>query len=370
MTEHPNLNPNSSSILQDLIQKGREHNDELSAEEISLAFPGRVLSREDLDQIQFILQANQIHVRGNLVPAVQNAGGSTEKELPFAAAKPASAGTNEQDLSLEELLAKLDGFIGLDAVKTEIRTTVNMIRIAKERKEHGLVSTPTTLHMVFSGNPGTGKTTIARLVGRIYKKLGVLSTGQFIEADRSTLVGRYVGETESKTREVIDTAMGGMLFIDEAYSLARDTSGKDFGIAAIDVLIKAMEDHRDDFAVIVAGYPDLMEQFLAANPGLRSRFSTVIHFPDYTPKELTSIFLQMCQKEEYTVDTTARICAEAFFRDRYANRRENFANARDVRNYFEKAKRNQANRLIRDGIITTRSLEGLMLEDVQDITLD
>ena len=363
MNNPSNLNARSSSILSDLIQRGREHNEELSVEDLEKAFPDHALSQEDMDQIRFILQANGIHLQGSFVPA---------KGEATAAPPPKKAPAEDEDdaLSLEQLLAELDGFIGLDAVKEEVRTTVNMIRIAKERREHGLISSPITLHMVFTGNPGTGKTTIARLVGKIYKKLGVLSTGQFIEADRSTLVGRYVGETESRTKAVIDSAMGGMLFIDEAYSLARDTSGKDFGIAAIDVLIKAMEDNREDFAVIAAGYPDLMEQFLAANPGLRSRFSTVIHFPDYTPKELTQIFLQLCQKEEYTVDTTAMICAEAFFRGRYANRRENFANARDVRNYFEKAKRNQANRLVRSGIITTKALEGLMLEDVQNIILD
>lgn len=363
MNDPSNLNASSSAILSDLIQRGREHNEELSVEDLVRAFPGRTLSQADLDQIRFVLQANGIHLQGDFLPA--------REDIPASPAGGKAPVQGADDAAtLEQLLQELDGFIGLDAVKEEVRTTVNMIRIAKERKEHGLVSSPGTLHMVFTGNPGTGKTTIARLVGRIYKKLGVLSTGQFIEADRSTLVGRYVGETESRTKAVIDSAMGGMLFIDEAYSLARDTSGKDFGIAAIDVLIKAMEDNREDFAVIAAGYPDLMKQFLSANPGLRSRFSTVIHFPDYTPKELTQIFLQLCQKEEYTVDTTAMICAEAFFRDRYANRRENFANARDVRNYFEKAKRNQANRLVQSGIITTKALEGLMLEDVQSITLD
>lgn len=274
-------------------------------------------------------------------------------------------------LSVDDLLAKLHAMIGLDTVKDEVDTCVNFIRISQEREKRGLMSPPLSLHLVFSGNPGTGKTTVARIVGRIYKKLGLLSKGHFVEVDRSQLVGQYIGETTQKTNAVLARAMGGVLFIDEAYALTRDPSGHDFGMEAIDILTKAMEDNRADLAIIVAGYPDLMESFLSANPGLRSRFGTVIHFPDYTPEELTKIFEKMCEDSDFIADGGCMDRTKAFFTERYEHRGRDFANGRDVRNYFERARRNQANRLMHSGEqhFSTDELKTLTEEDVRDITL-
>jgi SpoVK/Ycf46/Vps4 family AAA+-type ATPase len=219
-----------------------------------------------------------------------------------------------------------------------------------------------SLHLVFSGNPGTGKTTVARLLAQIYHEIGLLSKGHLIETDRSGLVGGYVGQTAVKTQEVIKSALGGILFIDEAYSLAQE-SENDYGKEAIDTLLKAMEDHRDDLIVIVAGYPALMEKFLYSNPGLESRFNKFIYFEDYNDIELYEIFMLMCQDSNLSLDEGAEDYLKQYFKKVYENRSKNFANGRAVRNLFEEVITNQANRLAQQSDITDEELNTLTYED-------
>ena len=245
---------------------------------------------------------------------------------------------------LDTLMAQLEELVGLETVKKDVKSIINLIKIRKLREAHGLPVAPMSLHMVFMGNPGTGKTTVARLLGGLYAAIGALSRGQLVEVDRSGLVAGYVGQTAIKTREVIDSALGGVLFVDEAYSLAAGGEN-DFGREAIETLLKAMEDHREDLVVIVAGYSGPMERFLSSNPGLESRFNKYITFPDYTGPELNDIFHGLCRKNGYELDSEAETFAAEFFQALYDGRDENFGNGRDVRNCFEDMVIRQANRV-------------------------
>ena len=245
--------------------------------------------------------------------------------------------------SMEDLKAELHGYIGLDRIKDEVDSLINWIEICKARKDHGLPTPDLSLHMVFSGNPGTGKTMVARLMSRIYKSLGVLSKGHLVEVDRSGLVAGYVGQTAIKTAEVIEKAMGGVLFIDEAYALT-NRGGADYGQEAVDTLLKAMEDHREDLVVIVAGYTELMEKFVHSNPGLESRFNRFMFFPDYTVEEMTGIFKMRCEKSGYTLEDAAWDTLKDIL-TRESRDVAAFGNARGVRNLFERAIAAQADRL-------------------------
>lgn len=239
--------------------------------------------------------------------------------------------------------AKLNDLVGLESIKEDVNNLVNLMKMQIRRKEQGLKTVPVSLHLVFSGNPGTGKTTIARILAGIYKDIGILSKGQLVEVDRAGLVAGYVGQTAIKTQEKIDEALGGILFIDEAYTLVKD--GSDYGQEAIDTILKAMEDHRDDFIVIVAGYSDLMEKFINSNPGLKSRFNKYVYFPDYTATEMIQIFKSMCKEYAYELDKNAENVMEDRIYTIEKNKGANFANARDVRNLFERVITNQATRL-------------------------
>ena len=268
--------------------------------------------------------------------------GKTEEKMAEKAGEKKEA-QEEPPEKIEDLKKELHDYIGLDLIKDEVDSLINWIEICKARQEHGLPTPDLSLHMVFSGNPGTGKTMVARLMSRIYKSLGVLSKGHLVEVDRSGLVAGYVGQTAIKTAEVIEKAMGGVLFIDEAYALSNRGS-TDYGMEAIDTLLKAMEDHRDDLVVIVAGYTELMKDFVHSNPGLESRFNRFMYFPDYTVEEMTGIFKMRCEKSGYTMeeeawDTLKKILEEA------SQDVESFGNARGVRNLFEKAISAQADRL-------------------------
>ena len=277
--------------------------------------------------------------------------------------------TVDPEKTVDDYLAELNALTGLYAVKQEVNTLVNLIKVRKLREKMGLKPPPVSLHLVFSGNPGTGKTTVARLLSGIYKSLGLLEKGHLVEVDRSGLVSGYIGHTALKVQEVVQKALGGVLFIDEAYALTSGKGEGDFGQEAVDTLLKAMEDHRDELVVIVAGYPDLMNDFLNSNPGLRSRFNKFLYFDDYKAEELVEILESLCKKADYRLSDEARTCAMEFFTERVDAKLENFANARDARNYFEKAVANQAGRIVALEQVDEETLQILQREDLQGIRL-
>jgi hypothetical protein len=246
---------------------------------------------------------------------------------------------------LEELLAELDALVGLDRVKADVRQLINFLKVQKLREEQGLKSLPASRHLVFYGNPGTGKTTVARLVAQLYRTLGVLRRGHLVETDRAGLVAGFVGQTAMKVRDVTTKALGGVLFIDEAYTLSSG-GANDFGQEAVETLLKLMEDHREDLVVIAAGYTGRMQEFLDSNPGLRSRFNKHIHFDDYGVEQLVKIFKTFCQKADFRVTEGAEQELASIFGVLCASRDETFGNARAARNLFEATLSKQANRLV------------------------
>ena len=267
-------------------------------------------------------------------PEGQDAEGSNDDSGSEQVISDSNSAESEQ--TLEELLGKLDALVGLDVIKQTVKSLINYVKIRKLREEKELPNPPMSLHMVFMGNPGTGKTTVARILAELFRAIGVLSKGQLVEVDRSGIVAGFVGQTAIKTAEVVNSAIGGILFIDEAYSLAPDVgSGNDFGREAIETLLKLMEDHRNDLIVIVAGYSAQMDRFIKSNPGLESRFNRYFMFEDYNSSELYEIFSSMCTKNEYILTEDAAEYARDHFQNIYDTREENFGNARHVRNFFE-----------------------------------
>ena len=291
----------------------------------------------------------------------QTAGGEKLKERD---AEKQDA-EEEKKPDFDELMAQLDSLVGLDDVKKDIKNLMNLVKVRRLRKANGLPIPPMSLHMVFMGNPGTGKTTVARIISGLYAAIGVLEKGQLIEVDRSGLVAGYVGQTALKTQEVIKSALGGVLFIDEAYSLASGGEN-DFGREAIETILKAMEDHRDELIVVVAGYDGPMEKFINSNPGLQSRFNKYFYFPDYNGEQLLYIFKGQCKKNGYALTEEAEAEAKAMFEELYENRGENFGNGRDVRNVFEDTVVRQSNRVAALDAPTKDDLMQFLPEDLKD----
>lgn len=272
----------------------------------------------------------------------------------------------KQDSKLESNntnnLSELNSLIGLEQVKKDVDSLRNLIKIQAIRKQKGLPNTPISYHCVFTGNPGTGKTTVARIVAGIYKELGLLSKGHLVEVDRSKLVGEYVGQTAPKTNKVIDEALDGVLFIDEAYTLVGGQN--DYGAEAIATLLKRMEDDRERLVVILAGYTNEIKQFIDSNPGLQSRFNRYIHFDDYSSKELIEIFKHNLKKSRYKIKRDAFEKLQILIDTAVISKDEHFGNARYVRNLFETVVQNQANRLSRLESINNEELSIITIDDI------
>lgn len=245
-------------------------------------------------------------------------------------------GFKKMRLPRKSALNELAKLVGMENIKKEVFSLIDFLKVQKQREKAGLKTQPVSLHAVFCGPPGTGKTTIARILGKIYQEIGLLPSGHLIETDRSGLVGQYLGETAIKTNKMIDSALGGILFIDEAYALKPEHNSRDFGPEAIDTLVKRMEDDRSRFAVIVAGYPSEMERFINSNPGLKSRFNRYFYFEDSKPNELFQIFLRLAKQNQYTIAKDAQQKALELFTELYDHRDQRFGNGRLVRNIFEK----------------------------------
>lgn len=277
--------------------------------------------------------------------------------------------TNKQSQSkhidnIDNILKELNNLIGLNNLKAEINSLINFLNIQKRRQEEGLAKIPITLHSVFCGSPGTGKTTVARLIGKIYKQLGILKKGHLIETDRSEIVSGYIGQTAIRVDKLVESALDGVLFIDEAYTLKPVDSGKDFGQEAIDTLLKRMEDYRNRLVVIVAGYNDEMKRFIASNPGLQSRFTRYFHFEDYQPEELLSIFEKNCSSYNYQLEAESEQILLDRLSECYLNRDKSFGNGRLVRNLFEKTVEKQANRLSKSSHLDREQMMKILPEDI------
>ena len=331
--------------------------------------------RTQMDVISTLINNNLRNIGADLwgddLPGKPAETKQKEKKPEVQAAKPQQTAQQPQQEAEQEtppedindLKAELNELIGLDGIKKEVNNLINMVTVHKLRQQNGLKTVDMSLHMVFTGNPGTGKTMIARIMSRIYKSLGILNKGHLVEVDRSGLVAGYVGQTATKTSAVIEKALGGVLFIDEAYALNGKTEN-DFGQEAIDTLLKAMEDHRDDLVVIVAGYDGLMEKFIHSNPGLESRFNRYLHFDDYTIDEMAAILDLNLKKGQYKLDDAGREAARQYIID--ANTSSiSFGNARGVRNVFERLLVAQANRLAQSADVSKEDLMLITAEDVK-----
>lgn len=286
---------------------------------------------------------------------------ATHKPIPEQVNKSLIVSNSNE--SIEDILQELDSLIGLGGVKQEIKTLINFIKVQKAREASGLKSSSISYHIVFTGNPGTGKTTVARIVAKIYKALGILAQGQLVETDRSGLIAEYVGQTAVKVNKTVDSAINGVLFIDEAYSIAGETQN-DFGKEAIATLIKRMEDDRDKLIVVVAGYTNEMNTFIETNPGFKSRFNRYVEFVDYSPQELLDIYQSQCSRLDYKLTDDAKLKLKTVFDKAYTERDKSFGNGRFVRNTFEKSLERQANRIASVASLDKETLTTITADDI------
>lgn len=312
------------------------------------------------------LQSKNIPQAAEAMPAITDKPVKQGFPAPVKKAPAARQTHNATAQTLDTLLAELDSLVGLEQVKKDVHSLANFIQLSALRQEHGLKVPTVSYHLVFTGNPGTGKTTVARLVAQIYHQLGLLPQGHLVEADRSTLVAGYLGQTALKTQDVIRKALGGVLFIDEAYALVHGEQDS-YGKEAIETLLKAMEDHRGELIVIVAGYDGPMQEFIDSNPGLASRFNKYFHFPDYNGTELHQIFARFCQRNDYFIRPDAAHQLFPYLTQLYQDRPEHFGNARTVRNLFEKVICAQADRIVALPDADYEDLVTLTLEDLKAV---
>lgn len=363
LPEYASGNRMSNASINDLMQGDRVYRDDKVSQEKSSGILRRSVFGHAAEHVaeEEMKGMSQDEARNNAEPPAYESAASEQKDMKKV--------METEEINLETLLDELNQLTGMESVKKEVNNLVNLLRICRIRQEKGLQLPPTTNHLVFLGNPGTGKTTVARILSKIYHGLGILSKGHLVEVDRSGLVAGYMGQTGEKVMEVVEQAKGGILFIDEAYALAAGKQDGDFGKEAIDILNKAMEDYRDDLIVIAAGYHDEMQEFLDANPGLRSRFNRTIEFPNYSASELIEILTNRAAKLDYHFGEDALEFVRKRFEEVLACPPDNFGNARSVRNYLDNVINNQANRLVKEASFKEDELMQINLADVEQVDL-
>lgn len=363
LPEYASGNRITNASINDLMQGDRVYRDDKVSQEKSSGILRRSVFGHDAEYVQAeeTKGMNRDETKNNAEPSADESIATEQKDMKKV--------MDTEEINLETLLDELNQLTGMESVKKEVNNLVNLLRICRIRQEKGLQLPPTTNHLVFLGNPGTGKTTVARILSQIYHGLGILSKGHLVEVDRSGLVAGYMGQTGEKVMEVVEQAKGGILFIDEAYALAAGKQDGDFGKEAIDILNKAMEDYRDDLIVIAAGYHDEMQEFLDANPGLRSRFNRTIEFPNYSASELIEILTNRAAKLDYHFGEDALEFVRKRFEEVLACPPDNFGNARSVRNYLDNVINNQANRLVKEASFKEEELMQINLADVEQVDL-